>query len=108
MITKVYRGETWLARDEESGKKRPFLIVSEALSGIDIDVTVLPITTKEKRNSFDIEAELWKEAGFNKPSLIRCSKVHFISHRFLIHKLGHLDEQDLVHVNDAMREYLGL
>ena len=107
-ITRVVKGEVWYAYDEKSTKIRPFLIISEELSGIEVDISVVPTTTQEKRNPFDIDIEFWKEAGLSKPSTARCSKIHYISHMFLKRKLGSLDERDLEKVNEAMRQYLGL
>ena len=37
VITRVAKGEVWIAYDEKSDKKRPFVIMSDELSGIDLD-----------------------------------------------------------------------
>ena len=106
--SKISKGEVWTAYDEKSQKVRPFLIVSEELTGVDIDISVAPTTTHEKRNIFDITIEFWKDAGLSQPSVARCSKIHYINHMLLRRKLGTLDSRDLANVNDAMRKYLGL
>jgi len=82
--------------------------MSDKLSGIDVDITVTPFTTKEKRNDYDITVEFWREAGLDILSVVRCSKIHIINVRHFTRKLGKLEEQDLEHVNDAMRKYLGV
>ena len=107
-LIKTFKGEVWMAYDEKSRKTRPFLIVSEELSGVDVDISVAPTTTQEKRNQFDVDIEFWKEAGLNQPSVARCSKIHYVSHMLLRRKLGNLDERDLERVNEAMRMYFGL
>jgi len=97
-----------MAYDEKSKKTRPFLIVTNALSGIDIDISVAPATTKEQRNPYDVSIEFWDNAGLSQPSVVRCSKIHYIAHMLLKRKLGKLDERDLIKVNEAIRLYFGL
>ena len=107
-ITKVSKGEVWLAHDINSNKVRPFLIMSDELSGIDIDVTVTPTTTHNKRNEYDIEIIYWKDAGLSMASVARCSKITVFSYLYLVRKLGILAESDMKRVNDATRKYLAL
>ena len=107
-ITKVCKGEVWLAYDTRSFKKRPFIIMSDKLTGIDVDVTATPATTKKVRNEFDIEIEFWKEAGLNEPSIARCSKLHVFSYLQLVRKLGSLQESDIKKINAATKIFLGL
>ena len=108
MITKVTKGEVWLAYDLKSEKKRPFIIISDELSGIDVDVVVAPTTTASGRNKFDVIIEFWSEAGLNKPCVARCSKIHVFSYLHLIRRLGKLNKSDLDKINNATREFLGL
>lgn len=107
-ITKVSKGEVWLAFDDHSIKKRPFIIMSDKLSGIDVDVTATPTTSKKVRNEFDIEIEYWKEAGLNEPSIARCSKIHVFNYLQLIRKLGKMHENDMVKINESIKMFLGL
>jgi len=102
------KGDVWLVYDEKSKKLRPFIILSDELSGIDVDVSVAPTTTKENRNIFDIEIEHWQEAGLGKPSIARCSKVHYIHHRLFRKKLGKLHENDLQLIDDALKKFFKL
>jgi len=104
----VKKGEVWLAHDKESHKPRPFIVLSEELSGIDVDVNVSPVTTHEKRNIFDVELEFWQEAGLRESSIARCSKVHYIYHTMLIRKLGVLDDRDLEKINHSLRKFFAL
>ena len=107
-ITRVSKGEVWIAYDERSDKKRPFVIMSDELSGIDIDVAATPTTTANKRNKFDVTIEFWKEAGLDKPCVARCSKFHVFSYLHLLRKLGNLEKSDLEKINEATRKFLGL
>ena len=108
MITKVAKGEVWLAYDEKSDKRRPFVIMSDELSGIDIDVAVTPTTTANMRNKFDVTIEFWEEAGLDKPCIARCSKIYVFSYLHLVRKLGNLNKSDLDRINEATRKFLGL
>ena len=108
MITKVKKGEVWIAYDDKSSKKRPFVIMSDELSGIDIDVVATPTTTSNVRNKYDVIIEFWKESGLNRPSIARCSKIHAFNYLQLIRKLGNLRKSDLDKINEATKKFLGL
>ena len=58
-ISDVRKGELWMAHDVKSGKVRPFLVLSEELSGVDVDISIAPATTIDKRNEFDVELTFW-------------------------------------------------
>ena len=107
-ISAVCKGELWMAQDVKSGKVRPFLVLSDEMSGIDVDVSIAPTTTQTMRNEFDVEIALWKEAGLSAPSVVRCSKVHYIHHSFLRRKLGNIEQSDMNKIEDALRKYFGL
>lgn len=82
--------------------------MSGKLSGIDLDVSGAPTTTQNLRNEFDYLLKDWQEAGLDKPSIVRCSKVHVIYHGKLLMKLGDLSEQDLTAVNQLVKAYFEL
>ena len=107
-ISDVRKGELWMAHDSKSGKVRPFLILSEELSGVDVDVSIAPATTTTKRNEFDVELMFWKEAGLSVPSIVRCSKVHYIHHGFLRRKIGIVNPNDMKRIDDSLRKFFGL
>ena len=108
IITSVAKGEVWLAYDEKSDKVRPFLIMSDELSGIDIDISVAPTTTKNRRNQYDVEIEHWQEAGLLIASIARCSKITIISYLHLVRKIGTLVDSDMKRINEAIRKYFAL
>jgi mRNA-degrading endonuclease toxin of MazEF toxin-antitoxin module len=102
------KGEIWLAKDEKSQKVRPFIILSDELSGIDVDVSVAPSSTQAKRNDFDVDITKWQEAGLREPSIARCSKVHYMYHALLVRKIGTLHEKDLQEIDKALIKFFGL
>ena len=89
----------------EGGKKRPVVIVNNGL-GIDIDVSVARVTSKSKRNQFDIELKYWQEAGLNKPSVVRCSKINTIPAGRELLRIGHLHPEDLMAIREAVTLYI--
>jgi len=107
-LLKPNKGDVWIVYDGKSKKLRPFIVLSDELSGIEIDISVAPATTHEKRNRFDIEIERWKEAGLNEPSIARCSKVTYVYHRLFRKKLGTVHESDMRTIEDALRKFFGL
>ena len=107
-ISEVCKGELWMAHDTKSGKVRPFLVLSEELSGVDVDISIAPATTIAKRNEFDVELAFWKETGLSAPSVVRCSKVHYIHHSFLRRKIGSANPHDMNNIDNALRKFFGL
>lgn len=84
-------------------KVRPIVIVSNE-KAIDLDVVITPITGHDKRNEFDIPIEKWKEAGLEKPSIARTSKLKTIHNNILYRKIGELDGEDLKNVLDKCKD----
>ena len=88
----------------EGTKERPVVIINNGL-GIDIDISVARVTTKKPRNEFDIPLDKWKEAGLERPSLVRCSKVNTITPGDELVKIGTLQPEDLLAVIDGVKLY---
>ena len=95
-------GEIYLAY--EGRKERPVLIINNGL-GIDIDLTLARITGTKARNEFDVELKHWKEAGLNKPSVVRCSKITTIRPGNPLLKIGKIHEEDWQNVKRCVIEY---
>jgi mRNA interferase MazF len=107
MNSKVKQGEVWLAdvifKDSLQSKLRPVLIVGNELA-IDVDVIIAPITSQQPRNKFDVVLEYWREAGLQKSSLVRTSKIISIHGTELNRKLGVLHRHYLDRVLHMCRE----
>ena len=56
------------------------------------------LTSQQARNSFDISIERWKEAGLEKPSVVRTSKPGTYHRQRLLKRLGALHESELANV----------
>jgi len=84
-------------------KIRPVAIVSNE-KAIDIDVIISPITGQAPRNDFDVVINKWQEAGLERPSIARTSKLMTINNTMLYKRLGELDSGDLENILQKCRE----
>ncbi len=98
----ISTGDIWLCF--EGTKHRPVLIISDQLIGIDVDVLVSRVTSQQIRNRFDIKINHWREAGLNKESVVRCSKITHVNYMNLIRKIGELHADDMILVRKALAE----
>lgn len=97
------RGEVWTA--ELNGKRRPVVIVSNDNVIAELDQLIATISSQQSRNEFDVVIEYWKEAGLDKPSVVRCSKLNTLHYKELLFKVGKLHECDLQRVLTTIRNY---
>lgn len=98
------QGEIWLC--EIKGKKRPVLIVGNNDIVVEVDRTITTISSQKPRNKYDVVIEQWEEAGLDKPSIVRCSKINTVHYKELLFKIGLLTDTDFDRVRDAIRDYL--
>ncbi|KQL55264.1 hypothetical protein AN964_18285 [Heyndrickxia shackletonii] len=97
------RGEVWTV--ELNGKRRPVVIVSNENVIVELDHLIATVTSQHARNEFDVIIEYWKEAGLDKPSVVRCSKLNTVHFKELLFKIGKLHEHDLDRVLTTIRSY---
>ncbi|WP_461201842.1 type II toxin-antitoxin system PemK/MazF family toxin [Anoxybacillus sp. TBDG-1] len=97
------RGEIWFA--EIKGKRRPVLIVSPDDVIVELYRVIANITSQQPRNKYDVVLEYWEEAGLDKPSVVRCSKINTIHYRELLFKIGNIHSHDLKRVMETIRGY---
>ncbi len=102
-MTHIKKGDIFLCYEGE--KIRPVLIVSDQLVKVDIDVSIAKVTSQSPRNKFDVVLEHWEFAGLNKKSVVRCSKISYVSHRNLIRKVGTLHEDDMRKVTKVILDF---
>lgn len=106
--SKAKRGEVWFAYDEQ-GKLRPYIVISNDPMVLEIapedDFLMAKVTSKPVRNRFDIPIQDWKEAGLNKPSIVRCYKLRTIHKDLLDFCVGSLTEHDLERVIETIKSY---
>lgn len=63
------------------------------------------MNSQKVKNEFDIVIEYWKEAGLDKPSIVRCSKLNTLHYKELLFKIGKLHEWDIERVLNTIRNY---
>ena len=97
------RGEVWTV--ELNGKRRPVVIVSNDNVVVELDHLIATVTSQDVRNEFDVVIENWEEAGLDKPSIVRCSKLNTVHFKELLFKIGKLHEHDLEKVLTTIRNY---
>lgn len=103
MIKTGKRGEVWTV--EINGKRRPVVIVSNDNVVVELDHLIATVTSQHARNEFDVVIEYWEEAGLDKPSVVRCSKLNTVHFKELLFKIGKLHEHDLERVLTTIRNY---
>jgi mRNA interferase MazF len=104
VMNRYKKSEIWLGKI--NGKDRPLLIIGKDIAA-EVDKTVLTITSQKARNKYDVIVEKWKEAGLDKPSIVRCSKINAIFYFDLKFRIGSLQENDFNSAMEAVRTYLG-
>jgi mRNA interferase MazF len=97
------RGEIWTV--ELNGKRRPVVIVSNDNVIVELDHLIATVTSQHTRNEFDVAIEYWEEAGLDKPSIVRCSKLNTVHYKELLFKIGKLHDHDLERVLTTIRNY---
>ncbi|MGE6347865.1 type II toxin-antitoxin system PemK/MazF family toxin [Bacillus mycoides] len=103
----VKQGEIWIANvkfvQDNSTKVRPVLAVSLEIDG-DGDVVVLPVSSQNPRNDYDVEVSNYSGTGLLvQPSYIRTAKPLTIEKRALKRKIGEMNEVDLANALEKLR-----
>lgn len=80
---------------DSTKKSRPVLILEE-----NILMPVAQITSHDNRGGKDYTIIDWKEAGLDKPSVIRFAKIQFTTSNLLGDKIGHLSKQDIEKIKE--------
>ncbi len=72
---------------------------------VELDHLIATVTSQQVKNEFDVVIEYWEEAGLDKPSIVRCSKLNTVHFKELLFKIGKLHEHDLERVLITIRNY---
>lgn len=105
------RGEIWTVSGGKTyaGKPRPAVIVQDdAFSGTD-SVTVCAFTTDPTEAPlFRLLVAPNERNGLRAPCRLMADKITTVAKSKLGERIGRLDVEDLVHLNQAMMVFLGL
>ncbi len=110
------RGSVWLAklnpgRGTEPGKIRPVLIVqNQALLDVEHPSTlVIPLTTRLIEDAEPLRLRIAAQAGLEKDSDLLLDQLRAIDNKRLVEgPLMHCDAEFMRHVDEALREVLGV
>ena len=72
-------------------KRRPALVL---LDSVDIDIIVVPITSRHVRSAFDVPLADWHGSGLYLPSTVRVNKPVTVDQRLVERRLGTLSTHD--------------
>lgn len=97
----VNEGQVFLAymryRDKKGGKERPIIALKDPEEENWLAFLVTSRIDKKVNHKYGYLVEDWKEAGFNKPSIIKCNRedIHELKHNNIFRKVGELSNRDL-------------
>ncbi len=111
----INRGEIYLAAldpliGREIAKTRPVVVVSNNINNqYGGTITVLPITSKNLKKTYPFELILPKGAGnLPKRSKVKADQIRTLDKLRLVKRIGHLEQNEMDKLEDAMRIHLAL
>ena len=114
-MSEVKRGEIWLVNldptiGHEIKKSRPSIILQNDLGNKYSPITIIaPITSQNTNKVYPIEVLLTKKnSSIEKESKTLLNQIRAIDKRRLIKKLGKIDEETTIKVDEAIKISLGL
>lgn len=113
-MTRYKRGDIILTpfpfSNQATTKKRPAVIISSnKYNDVSSDIVIMAITSRTER-TFEIGECLikdWQSSGLLKPSAIKPA-ISTIEQKLILKKLGRLSSEDLVSMENALKEFLDL
>ena len=113
-MAEIKRGEIWLVNlDPTIGHKikkiRPGVIIQNDIGNKYSPITIIaPITSQRVEKIFPFEVFLFKGKGLDKDSKVLLNQIRAIDNARLVKKIGKLDSQTVIKINDAIRISLGV
>jgi len=92
--------------DTNASKRRPALVLSDFhLFGDIIQHSILAMITTKDHSSWpmDIKITELKSTGLEKPCIVRM-KLFTLDNQLILRKMGHLHEDDQMHVSKALKK----
>lgn len=114
-MTEIRRGEIWLVNldptlGHEIRKSRPAVIIQNDIGNKYSPITIIaPITSQNIHEIYPIEVLLTgRNLGLDKDSKVLLNQIRAIDKRRLIKKLGKVDDETMIQIDEAIRISLGL
>ena len=105
------RGEIWTASGgkDYAGKPRPVVILQDDSFDATNSITICAFTTDETDAPlFRLPIQPNAVNGLNAPCRLMVDKITTVSKSKIGTRVGHLDDEDIVRLNQAMLVFLGL
>lgn len=105
------RGEIWTVSGgpDYAGKPRPVVIVQDDVFDATGSITVCLLTTDlTEAPLIRLAVEPNERSGLNSPSRIMIDKVTTVPKAKLGQRIGRLDDEDIVRLNQGLMVFLGL
>jgi mRNA interferase MazF len=105
----VRRGEVWTGGADYAGKPRPVAIVRDDAFEATDSVTICAFTTEVKEVPlFRVAVEPSDRNGLRQASQLMVDKVTTVPRSKLGRRIGRLDDEDVLRLNQAILVFLGL
>lgn len=111
----IKRGDIWLVNldptlGHEIKKSRPAIIIQNDIGNTYSPITIIaPITSQDIDKVYPIEVLLEKRSsGLDKNSKVLLNQIRAVDKRKLIKKLGKVDYEILIKIDEALKISLGL
>jgi mRNA interferase MazF len=105
------RGEVWTAsgRTDDAGKPRPVVIVQDDSFDATDSITICAFTTDPTEAPlFRLAVEPNGRNGSRSPSRLMVDKITTVPKSRVGRRIGRLDDEDVVRLNQAVMVFLGL
>lgn len=93
--------------DSDKDKIRPVIVISKPHGQHNV-ITVVPVSSQDKKESVDIALRDWRKAGLVKPSVARTHRLTAFLQSDLTNYLGDLSANDKRSLQQALRQLLDL
>ena len=114
-MAEVKRGDIWLVSldptlGHEIKKSRPAVIIQNDLGNKYSPITIIvPLTSQNLDKIYPIEVFIKKEApGLDKDSKVLLNQIRAVDKRRLIKRLGQLDSETMIKIDEALKISLDL
>ncbi len=100
-------------KGSETGKKRPCLVIQNDVNNEYAPTTIIAVITSrrrlEKKKKYPTHVWINKgEGGLTKDSIIQCEQLRTVDKGLIIKKIGHLDDDFIQKVEEAISIILSM
>jgi len=95
---------------EKKGKSRPSVVIQNNIGNKTAPTTIIvPLTDAKGKNIYPFQVLIKKgDGGIEKDSIACCEQIRVIDRKRIIKKSGHLEEDTIIKIDEALRLSLDL